>query len=152
MNVTETPLRLTEAAKQFFFEEHGLRAHARGNSMAPFIRDGQSVLISAEIGRLRCGTCYFFFYENQFILHRLVRRTKKGVVFMGDNSDTIEIVNPSCIVARLNLHQPLLPAIIITLINNGYYIIKKTVGWRMPGRIRKRFIKLSRFFTQGVVP
>ena len=90
MNAIKTSSRFPEAAEYFFFEQHGLCARAAGNSMAPFIRDGQSVPISREIGPLRPGTCYFFFNENRFILHRLVRVNKKGALFMGDNSDTAE--------------------------------------------------------------
>jgi hypothetical protein len=149
MNSTKAPLSFPEAAKHFFLQENGLHARAEGNSMLPFISDGQSVLISPEIGRLRRGMCYFFFLENRFILHRLVRTQKANALFMGDNSDSIEIVPLSGIAARLDYSQPVLGRIIITLINDGYYISAGIFPRRFSGRIRKRLIKITAFFFKG---
>jgi len=62
MNAMTPTNTLVKAAEVFFFEEQTQPIIAMGNSMTPFIGDGQSITITRGFNKLRNGHCYFFFF------------------------------------------------------------------------------------------
>lgn len=141
-----------KAVAFFFLEEHGDCAIAQGNSMVPFIRDGQTVALDRTIGPLRCGQCYFFYYQDRLLLHRLVYLGNGGLVFMGDNSDTIEIVEQANLIGRLGYNRGRLLGKVITAINRMYYILHRRFPLRIVCRVRKRLIKTALVLFAGTIP
>lgn len=73
----------------------------KGNSMEPFLKDGDFVCIKS-ISFFKSGNCYIFKQNNRFILHRLVCRIGKTFYFIGDNSNNFERIAENQICGALN--------------------------------------------------
>ena len=83
----------------------GFRAH--GTSMAPFLRDGDTLIIAPLTNRQpRIGDVVAFSYPTAqgaaLVVHRVVGRQKTGLVIQGDgNGCTPEIIHSENLLGRL---------------------------------------------------
>lgn len=74
----------------------------KGTSMYPTLLDGKHkvVLVPAQKEHLQIGVIALFTYNGKYILHRLVSKNKKQLVFQGDNLlYTKEYVNREDVIA-----------------------------------------------------
>lgn len=73
-----------------------------GISMQPLI-DGQSDKVELEplTGDLQVGDVYLFVYQEQLVIHRLIRTRDGKFVFRGDNCLREEVVERDAVMARL---------------------------------------------------
>ncbi len=69
-----------------------LKITAKGVSMLPFVREGDTVAIKEKVA-YNTGDIIVFSYENQILMHRVVRKTADGYWAKGDNSFRIETVS-----------------------------------------------------------
>ena len=63
---------------------------ARGTSMAPFIIDGESVLVRAKEDYQVGEVLLFFYKDTDVLLHRLVKKEQGSLYCKGDNSYRLE--------------------------------------------------------------
>jgi signal peptidase I len=87
---------ITGKGKSFTFR-------AMGGSMSPFIRDGDTILITPIQGKLRTGDIVLIKAEDgKVLLHRVVRKDKAGLITRGDSNMEIDGTFPeSQIVGRV---------------------------------------------------
>jgi hypothetical protein len=105
--------------KQFLFEQE--RCNVIGNSMHPMLHSGQTVNILPHERALIIGHIYVFLDYGKLLMHRLVAIRKQAAVFMGDHSISIEKVDQSAIVAKLECHYNRRLVTLINFINTTCY-------------------------------
>jgi len=72
-----------------------------GNSMSPFLRSGDLVILSKfENKHLSCGEIVLAYYNSSYILHRIVKITRNIIILSGDgNLSQVEKINSNDILA-----------------------------------------------------
>lgn len=126
---------------------------AQGSSMSPFIRDSETVIIEPPTGRLRIGDVILFAggTQQQFKLHRIVKKTAEGYVTRGDAacihdgpvSDGAVLGRVVHVVGGLNFHLrfPLNALAAHTLGLRKWPLLFSLL--RIPGRLMLRSLRLS---------
>lgn len=66
-----------------------LRFIVKGNSMSPFIKDGESVEVE-RAERIRIGDVVLLRRKKEFLLHRVIFLSKNFVITKGDKSPFID--------------------------------------------------------------
>jgi signal peptidase len=90
-------------AQEFLGQGKHVRFLLKGNSMLPFLRQGDLVCLhAATAGDLRLGEVVLVNWKGSFILHRLVFATARYLYLAGDNNlFRIEKVQRDCVIARV---------------------------------------------------
>ncbi len=95
----------------------------RGNSMFPFLTDGQKEKASPIEHPLKWGKCYVFLFNNSIYVHRLLKIEESKAVFIGDNTFKTETVPLEAIIGELNIHQDIFFINSISIVNTLFYRI-----------------------------
>ena len=65
-----------------------------GNSMIPFMRDGKTLVTLIKVNKkLKRGDIVFYFDNNQFVLHRILRVKNNHIITCGDGLNRLEYIN-----------------------------------------------------------
>jgi len=82
-----TGLALVELLQAVLEKNAKFRFSARGNSMTPFIRDGDTITVST-FTKISMGSIVAFCHPetNRLIVHRIVASKKEAVLIQGDES------------------------------------------------------------------
>ncbi len=89
MRVTEEK---TLTKREFLDKEGILLSPTAGNSMNPFLKEGDVVVIEKKQERLSLWDVAFYVREEKLLLHRVVGIEEGGYLIRGDNTDTEEYV------------------------------------------------------------
>lgn len=96
MRYEKTGKQTKVVSNVLFFEEvnialtqgKSVKIPVKGNSMLPFLRSGDVVLLkSADTGTLRKGDVLLGHYQDDYVLHRLVKKRKDHFVLAGDGNE-----------------------------------------------------------------
>jgi signal peptidase len=82
-------------------EENGeVQLTVSGNSMLPFFHDRRTEVTLAKPQRsLRRGDIILFSYQNNWVLHRILRIRKDLIITAGDALTTVESIAPGVVLA-----------------------------------------------------
>lgn len=83
--VLPNPDFVQETAK-LLSEGYTVTLSPKGRSMTPFIREGRDKVILQKAGTLRQGDIVLASVHRGYVLHRIVRIEKEGLVLMGDGN------------------------------------------------------------------
>jgi hypothetical protein len=127
--------------------ENGLyNLRISGNSMEPFIIDGQTVVITTYCNLLP-GNCYLFRDNDQLVLHRLAGKLKdKKLLFIGDNSHKIEKVNEENVIGVLHTEINKIKKQLIAIVNSLFIFI-----YKISPRIGSKFYLIRRKIVISIV-
>ncbi|MGE8427231.1 MAG: S24 family peptidase [Sphingobacterium sp.] len=94
--------------KRILAEGKEVRIRIKGNSMLPFIKDGDAVLLRAYQGEhLALGSNILAKDKNKFVFHRFVGKKNDVYVLAGDGNLVLrEYVGATDIIAIAYLHYP----------------------------------------------
>lgn len=123
-----------------FRDDKSFHVKASGNSMWPFIHDGDEVCIKAAEGRLHRYTIVLYRRDNGMkVLHRIIKITPEGYYMAGDNqTDTEGPVPPDHIIGVLD-----------GFYRNGRYVNGGFAAgkiWASLGPLRKVYRRLKNAF------
>jgi hypothetical protein len=132
---------LNKARRLFFLEAQPHAVSPLGRSMAPVLREGETIRIVPCRARPRIGRCFVFSSNGVWLLHRLVFLTPRSAFFAGDNCSRIERVGREDIVGEAVMDYRPLGVLMVTLCNWFFCILHKVHGpWRKASALRNRWI------------
>lgn len=83
----------TALTKREFLDQEGvLLSSTKGNSMNPFLKEGDVAVIEKKRGRLSLSDVALYAREEKLLLHRVVKVTEEGYLIRGDNAFIDECV------------------------------------------------------------
>lgn len=89
MNKYLTHKEFISLAEEILGSGNQLSFTARGSSMSPFIRNGDTVTLASCGDLLSVGDVVLFkAAEHRMLLHRVVKKQQMGILTMGDTSDS----------------------------------------------------------------
>ncbi|WP_104384618.1 S24 family peptidase [Sphingobacterium sp. HMA12] len=120
-----------------------IRIRIKGDSMRPFIQDGDSVLLLAyRGGALQPGSNLLARHQGKYVFHRYVGRKKGQVVLAGDGNLVLrEYINPADIIAVALVHFPQNSAKEINL--NHSWARFRGLAWYHIRLLRRVVVKLA---------
>lgn len=77
-------------------ENNSIKIKINGDCMAPFVYNGDSVIISKSID-YKLGDIVLINSNNDFKLHRIIKKNKKEIITKGDNSLFIDLFNKNVV-------------------------------------------------------
>ncbi|MEH6305842.1 S24 family peptidase [Olivibacter sp. CPCC 100613] len=121
-----------------------VRIRIKGNSMRPFIQDGDTVLLSAyQGGTLQLGSNVLARHQRKYVFHRYVGKKNGQIVLAGDGNLVLrEYINPTAIIAVALVHFPQNSAKEINL-NHSHARFRGLI-WYHIRLIRRIIAKLNR--------
>lgn len=116
----------------------------KGNSMLPFIKDGDTVLLRAYQGEPLVLGCNILAKDNdKFVFHRLVGKKKNQYVLAGDGNLVLrEYVRATDIIAIAYMHYPQTGGEAVDINRNWARL--RGLGWYHLRLIRRIVAKLKR--------
>lgn len=120
-----------------------VRIRVKGNSMRPFIQDGDTVLLRAYIGSpLPLGSNILAKENDKFVFHRFVGKKNGQYILAGDGNLVLrEYVTSTDIIAIAIMHYPKDKGKVIAL--NGTWARLRGLGWYYMRLIRRIVIKFK---------
>ena len=103
-----------------------LRLRVNGESMAPLIHPGDTVIIVyCQPDELRCGDLVLIRRENDLVTHRLIGRTDQGWITKGDGSPWADpLVKEDCLLGKA-----------VAIESRGRRISFETRSWKERSRL-----------------
>jgi len=132
--------------EQFFLEVKNMikngykvKISVFGNSMTPFLKEGDlAVLNKFEKKHLSCGDVVLSYYNNSYILHRIVKIKGNNVILSGDgNFFQVEKININDILAK-----------VIDVYRNNRSIKFRDYRWKIWYKLRFFRLICSKIFRQ----
>lgn len=120
-----------------------VRIRVKGNSMRPFIQDGDTVLLRAYIGSpLPLGSNILAKENDKFVFHRFVGKKNGQYILAGDGNLVLrEYVTSTDIIAIAIMHYPKDKGKVIAL--NRTWARLRGLGWYYMRLIRRIVIKFK---------
>lgn len=114
-----------------------VQLRVRGNSMYPFLKEGDIVLLSPfDDADIKPGAVVLFAYNESHLLHRVIARNDDKLILQGDNVFThVEKVKINQVVAVMKQY----------IKKNGIVISSNSCAWKLSlfrNRIRKQIKKV----------
>lgn len=81
--------------------EQDIKIKISGNSMWPFFIDKKTNVRLTKIKSIKKNNIYLFKYQNNYVLHRLIKIKGETLIFQGDGNNVKEIVDKTALVAEL---------------------------------------------------
>lgn len=121
-----------------------VRIRIKGNSMLPFIQDGDTVLLRAYQGeRLALGCSVLAKDKDKFVFHRFVGKKNNQYILAGDGNLVLrEYVEATDIIAIAYLHYPQPDRKAINIDRNWARL--RGLGWYYIRLLRRIAAKLKR--------
>lgn len=124
-----------QQVKEALVLDKQVRITIKGNSMLPFLREGDQVeLRKITLSDLALGNVVLAMYMNNYILHRIIKCKKQSVVLAGDgNYHQLEIVDHTAVMA-----------VVTAAYRNGQVVNITSNGQRLLGFLwyQGRFLRL----------
>ncbi|WP_286883690.1 MULTISPECIES: S24/S26 family peptidase [Sphingobacterium] len=120
-----------------------VRIRIKGNSMLPFIKDGDTVLLRAYEGeRLALGSNILAKDKNKFVFHRFVGKNNDQYILAGDGNLVLrEYVGATDIIAIAYMHYPQAAGRAINIDRNWARL--RGLGWYHIRLVRRILTKLK---------
>ncbi|TWI19928.1 S24 family peptidase [Sphingobacterium siyangense] len=121
-----------------------VRIRIKGNSMLPFIKDGDTVLLKAYQGeRLALGCNVLAKDKDKFVFHRFVGKKNNQYVLAGDGNLVLrEYIGATAIIAIAYMHYPQTGGEAVDINRNWARL--RGLGWYHLRLIRRIVAKLKR--------
>ena len=124
-----------------------------GNSMHPFLVNGQEASIISLQSPLKCGKCYIYISGNSLYVHRLVKAKNNTLFFVGDGAQKLEEIPADAVIAELNYKQDAFIIFILRYINLIFIKISRVFPQfiRLRKKVVSAVIKLERLlYERGI--
>ena len=124
-----------------------------GNSMQPFLVNGQEASIVSLQSPLKCGKCYIYIYRNALYVHRLVKSKNNTLFFIGDGAQKLEEIPADAVVAELNYKQDAFFIFVLRYINMIFVKISSVFPqfFRLRRKVVSAVIKIERLlYERGI--
>lgn len=134
--------KFNNAIAEFLLYKPYLSLKVYGNSMYPFLVNGQEASITSLQQPLKCGKCYVYISGNFLYVHRLVKSENKSFFFIGDSAQEMEEIPADAVIAELDYKQNAFFIFILRYLN----LIFINIALIFP-----QFIKLRRGVVSAII-
>ncbi len=115
--------------------------HLKGNSMNPFLKDGDLLtMVARQREKVKLGSIWLAEKDGSYVLHRLVRRCKDSLVLAGDAN----------FVLKEKVHDANLIGMVYSVHRNGQEIDVNTIFMRLSGLVFFHLRPVRRIFSRTI--
>ena len=121
--------------REFLDKEGILLSPTTGNSMNPFLKEGDVAVIEKKEGRLSLSDVAFYVREEKLLLHRVIKVEEGGYLIRGDNTYIDEYVEEKDVLG-----------VMIERIRKGEHLFPSDKRWKRYAERSLKTYSIRKFF------